>query len=183
MKSVATATQEVRGASADDHAIPFLRYVLHDSLADRNKAVGGERFTTMQRDAAFVTAAQEHLHKTLKAAVNPLGTALDGTAIDVSFFCDLFGQGIVPQLPAQLFGEFASDLAAAATILPLDSNDSIQPWILHSLLLSYPNFGFHGHTRPQHVFLRLPGVERDFDRNPLYDFHVIPGGIFRRQQA
>src|SRR6266581_6150051 len=43
--------------------------------------------------------------------------------------------------------------------------------------------GVHVHSRPQNRLLRRNRVQHDLHGNPLHHFHVIPGRVFRRQQA
>src|SRR5487761_1909855 len=43
--------------------------------------------------------------------------------------------------------------------------------------------GRHRHALPQQMIVMLSRVERNPHRDPLHHFHVISGGVFRRQQA
>ena len=44
------------------------------------------------------------------------------------------------------------------------------------------DLGLDGHSQAQQMVFVLAGIEHDFHRHALHDFHVIAGGIFRRQQ-
>ncbi len=46
-----------------------------------------------------------------------------------------------------------------------------------------PDLGRHRHAGTQLVIVVRARIEHDLDRNALHDFHVVSGGIFRRQQA
>src|SRR2546423_1141731 len=46
-----------------------------------------------------------------------------------------------------------------------------------------PDFGFDRHSDAQAMAVILTRLETDSDRQALYYFHVIAGGVFRRHQA
>ncbi len=41
--------------------------------------------------------------------------------------------------------------------------------------------GIDRHARAQLMVLVFAGIEHDLDRNALHHFHIVAGGIFRRQ--
>jgi hypothetical protein len=95
-------------------------------LADFNHLIGVKVVRARKGHASFIAAPPKHLGHAVKRAVDTLFTAQDRRTLHVGDFGDLFGQGVVPKLPAQPEGEFPRDLAAAASVFPFYCDDSIQ---------------------------------------------------------
>jgi len=60
----------------------------------------------------------------VKGTVQTLVAIHHGRRIDVAFLGNLFGEGLVPKLPAEAFRDFPSDFRSAASELPFYGDNS-----------------------------------------------------------
>ena len=49
--------------------------------------------------------------------------------------------------------------------------------------ITYGHTRNDGHARAKHALHLLLVIKHDLDRHPLHHFHIVAGGIFRRQQT
>ena len=67
--------------------------------------------------------------------------------------------------------------------LTADARRRRRSMVAVAALISNPDLGLDRHAGTQLVILVCTGFEDDLHRNALHDFHVVAGGVFRRQQA
>src|ERR1700685_4503962 len=114
--------QKVRCTAADDHTPAFAGGPIHNTATHFDHAIGIKEFLAGVRHGAFITASPEDLGKSMKGAIYFFLAPFDGRTIDIGELGDLFGKGLVPELPAETVGEFFGDFASAAAKLPFHGN-------------------------------------------------------------
>ena len=121
VKSFVVLAQKKWRAAADNHCIPFPGNSGGNLLHPFHHAVGIKSLIG-EVSAAFVAAAPESFRQAVEAAIHALVAALNGGLVNVGEAGDLFGEALVPESPAEMFGELGGDGAAAATVLPFDGD-------------------------------------------------------------
>src|SRR5579862_4108207 len=122
--------QEIRGAATYDDRIPFPADAIHDVLHQVHHAVGVEHLVA-QRSTALVTSAPEDFSKTMQPTVHALVASLHCRRLHLRKTCDLFGEKVVPYLPAQATRELTGNLAGSAAKLALDGHNAKHGFLVY----------------------------------------------------
>src|SRR5580704_630811 len=111
-------------SSSDDDAISRLRRVQNDALCELNNAFAIHQVQLVRVDASLVTPAQKRFEEPVVERIVSLLSTLN---LGLGAICqagDLLRQQLVPQLPSQMLRKLLGDFAPAASVLPLNGDDS-----------------------------------------------------------
>src|ERR1700728_3266468 len=92
------------------------RVVQHATFGNLQNAFAVDDVEFVRIQASFITAAQEGFEEPVIERIGALLTNLDDGFGTIGQPGDLFGQVLIPKLPAQVLGEQVSDFAAAASV-------------------------------------------------------------------
>jgi hypothetical protein len=111
------------GPSSDDDGISLLSGVQNDTLRKLQDVLAINQLELVRIEAAFITAAQKRFEEPVIERIGSFLSNLDNGFRAIRKAGNLFGQQLVPKLPAQPLRKQLSDLAPTASVLPFDCDD------------------------------------------------------------
>ncbi len=123
-EDVVAFAEEVGGAAADEDAIAAGGRIEDDAFHHGGHAIGVEGFDAFDGEAALEAAAEEDFHEAVEEGVDAFLAFFDGGDVGLSAAGDFAGEFLIPELPAEFFGEFLGDGGAAAAILAFHGDDA-----------------------------------------------------------
>jgi hypothetical protein len=121
---VVTITKEVRGAAADEDAVPTGGRVEDDAFHHGGHAISVEGFDAVDGEAALEAAAEENFHQAVEERVDAFLAFFDGGDVGFRAAGDFTGEFLVPEFPAEFPGEFVGDGGAPTAVFALEGDDS-----------------------------------------------------------
>src|SRR5215467_611944 len=125
VKGVGTLMQIVGRSAAHDHSVALVRGGAHQlfrHLADAFRV--GQLHAAGRGQVSFEAAAQKRLEKPVVKRISTLLALLDVTMVALEMAGDLAGKKLIPQFPAESFGDASGDVCRAAAVFPLERHDS-----------------------------------------------------------
>src|ERR1700733_7940169 len=123
VEGIWAVAQKIGRATADDDAIAARGNVFNDFLQHLDHAVGVENARVAQTERSFITAARINFEQAIKKGIYALVAALCFTVVHIGGAGDFGGDFLVPEFPAEAFGERSRDERAAATVFPFEGDD------------------------------------------------------------
>ncbi len=124
VEGVGAIAQEVGCAAADDDAIAARGDVFDHFLQHFDHAIGVEDPRAAESERSFVTAARIDFEEAIEEGIHALVAALGFAMVDIGGAGDFCGDFLVPEFPAEAFGERFGDERAAAAVFAFEGDDS-----------------------------------------------------------
>ena len=110
-------------APADDDRIAFFSGVLNDLFGKLQDAFAIDEIELVRIQAAFVASAQKRFEEAVVEGIGAFFANFDDGFRAIREPGDLFGEQLIPKLPAELCRKQLSDFASAASVLSFDGDD------------------------------------------------------------
>src|SRR5580700_1863137 len=123
VEGIGAVAQKIGCAAADDDAITARSDIFYDFLQHFDHAIGVEDPGPTNSESALVTAARVNFEETIEEGVHALVAALRFALIHIGGASDFGRDFLVPEFPAEAFGERLGDERAAAAVFPFEGND------------------------------------------------------------
>src|SRR5271168_4707164 len=123
VEGIGAFAQKVGCAAADDDAIAARGDVFNDFLEHLDHAIGVKDAGVAEAERSFITAARIHFEETIEEGVHALVATLRFAVVNIGGAGDFGGDFLVPEFPAEAFGERSGDERAAAAVFAFEGDN------------------------------------------------------------